>query len=96
MASSGGGQTAFQARTERRQEEEYQKLKTIEEQKTRAAGRRTRGRASLISGSEAGVGDSDFLSLNIATKERLSLEAEERKRLSAKGKFTFKFPSATR
>jgi len=80
MGRKGGGQTPAQARTERRQEEEYQKLKGIEEQKTRAAGRRTRGRASLISGSEAGIGDAGFAGLNIATKEKLGLEAEEKRK----------------
>lgn len=84
MGRRGGGQTPEQARTEKRKEEEFQKLKGIEEQKTRAAGRRTRGRASLISGSEGGIGGaSDFAALNLGTKTRLGVEAEaEKKRLA--------------
>ena len=73
--------SAGQVRTEQRQEEEYQKLTRIEEQKTRAAGRRTRGRASLISGSVGGIGSNDdFSLLNVATKEKLGTELAKRKR----------------
>ena len=82
MGRRGGGQTPEQARTEKRKEEEFQKLQSIEAQKTRAAGRRTRGRASLISGSEAGIGNGDFAALNLGTKTRLGAEAE-RKRIEA-------------
>ena len=81
MGRKGGGQTPGQARTERRKEEEFQKLQSIEAQKTRAAGRRTRGRASLISGSEAGIGGNDFAALNLGTKARLGAEAKEKERL---------------
>ncbi len=80
MGRRGGGSTPEQQAAEKRKTEELAKLKGIEEQKTRAAGRRTRGRASLISGSEGGIGGaSDFAALNLGTKTRLGVEEKERK-----------------
>ena len=52
---SKSGPTDIQKRTEARQLSELEKLKGIEAKKTAAASRRTRGRASLVSGSERGV-----------------------------------------
>lgn len=70
-----GGQTPAQQKLEQRQLAEVERLEGIETGKKLAAGRRTRGRASLISGSERGVGDAGFAAKNIATKERLGVEA---------------------
>ena len=71
-----GGQTPAQQKLEQRQLAEVERLESIETGKKIAAGRRTRGRASLISGSERGVGgDPAFTAKNVATKERLGVEA---------------------
>jgi len=48
-------ETEAQRQAAARQEEELAKLKGIEAKKVAAAQRRTRGRASLISGAETGV-----------------------------------------
>lgn len=65
MAQSKSGPTDIQRRTERRQQAELTKLQGIETKKTAAAARRTRGRASLISGSERGIVEGDnFQELN--------------------------------
>ena len=71
------GPSDIQVRTEQRQQAELSKLSAQEAQRTRAAGRRTRGRASLISGSERGMGDTGFEQKNIATQEKLGVEATE-------------------
>ena len=55
--NKGGGQTPAQKAAEVRQAEELKRLKTIEQRKVAAAGRRQSGRASLISGSETGLKD---------------------------------------
>jgi len=62
---------------EQRQLQETEKLESQTAQRKLASARRTRGRASLISGSERGIGgDPDFGQKNLATKERLAGEAE--------------------
>jgi len=67
---------------ERRQLSEIEKLESIEARQKLAAQRRTRGRASLISGSERGIGgDPLFGAKNIATKEKLAGEAAEAERI---------------
>jgi len=90
MAQSKSGPTDIQRRTERRQLEEITKLEGIEAKKTAAAGRRTRGRASLISGSERGIVEgSNFAELNrlnrpIAEAKAKRVEAERSSLLSQK------------
>lgn len=78
------GPSDIQVRTEQRQQAELIKLQGIESQKRNAAGRRTRGRASLISGSERGIGgDKDFLAKNAVTREKLGVKATEDARASS-------------
>ena len=73
------GQTPAQQKLEQRQLAELERLESIETGKKLAAGRRTRGRASLISGSERGIGgDPAFAAKNLATKERLGVEEAAR------------------
>ena len=60
---------------EQRQLKEVEKLESQTAQRKLASARRTRGRASLISGSEEGIGgDPLFGQKNLATKERLGRE----------------------
>jgi len=67
---------------EQRQLRELEKLEGQESQRKLAAARRTRGRASLISGSERGIGgDPAFGQKNLATRERLAGEAAEAERI---------------
>ena len=62
---------------EQRQLKELEKLDAQTAQRKLASARRTRGRASLISGSEAGIdGDPDFGQKNLATKERIGVAAK--------------------
>ena len=78
------GPTDIQRRTERRQVAELNKLSAIEAQKTAAAGRRTRGRASLISGSERGITSpneqAQFTAANVANRP---IAEEKAQRLAA-------------
>lgn len=99
---SAPGPTDAQRRAEVRQEEEYQKLSRIENQRIAAAGRKGRGRASLISGSEQGVTDGigfskrrqeglqareDTRLAGIAETARIKRAAEARKKLTESGGF---------
>ena len=60
---------------EQRQLKEVEKLESQTAQRKLASARRTRGRASLISGSEEGIGgDPLFGQKNLATKERIGVE----------------------
>lgn len=78
MKKPSGGQTPAQRTLEQRQLSELEKLEGQEAQRKLATARRTRGRASLISGSERGIVEgSQFEAKNIATKERLGVEAAE-------------------
>jgi len=62
---------------EQRQLREIEKLERQTEQRKIAAQRRTRGRASLISGSEQGIGgDPEFGAKNLATKEKIGVAAK--------------------
>ncbi|MCK5236095.1 MAG: hypothetical protein KAR06_03835 [Deltaproteobacteria bacterium] len=80
----GSRQTEAQKTLEQRQVAELKKLESIEAGKKIAAGRRTRGRASLIAGSERGIGgDPLFGQKNLATKERLGVEATEKAAVAA-------------
>lgn len=77
---SKSGPTDIQRRTETRQLAELSKLQAIEAQKTAAAGRRTRGRASLISGSERGMTSpaesAAFTAANVETSNILGVRAD--------------------
>lgn len=62
---------------EQRQLQEVEKLESQTAQRKLASARRTRGRASLISGSERGIGgDPLFGQKNLATKEKIGIETE--------------------
>ena len=62
---------------EQRQLKEVEKLESQTAQRKLASARRTRGRASLISGSEEGIGgDPLFGQKNLATKERIGVAAK--------------------
>ncbi len=84
MKKPGGGQTPAQQSLEQRQLRELEKLEGQEAQRKLATARRVRGRASLISGSERGFVEGNgaaFAAKNLATKERLGVEAAEAERI---------------
>ena len=69
---------------EQRQLKEVEKLESQTAQRKLASARRTRGRASLISGSEEGIGgDPLFGQKNLATKEKIGAETATREAADA-------------
>ena len=70
---------------EQRQLQEVEKLESQTAQRKLASARRTRGRASLIAGSEQGIGgDPLFGQKNLATKERIGVAAKLEKAAAVK------------